>query len=87
MSGRDAFRAPGFWDVDLGIYKTISITERLKLQLRGETFNIFNHANEYVEGPLAVDTAGSPAYVPSCRACTNTYTDRRNLQLAAKFIF
>jgi hypothetical protein len=59
----------------------------LRLQLRGEAFNIFNHANLYVEGANAVDTAGSVPYVPSCRACTGTSADRRNLQLAAKIIF
>jgi outer membrane receptor protein involved in Fe transport len=87
MSGRDAFRAPGFWDLDLGLYKTFYLGEKLKLQIRGEAFNIFNHANLYVEGANAVDTAGSVPYVPSCRACTGTSADRRNLQLAAKIIF
>jgi hypothetical protein len=85
MSGRNAFTAPGTWFLDLGVYKTFAITERFKLQLRGESYNIFNHANLYVVGTAA--DVSSSAYIPACRGCTGTVTDRRNLQLAAKIIF
>ncbi len=85
MSGRNTFRAPGLWFVDVGVYKTFSFTERFKLQLRGEAYNIFNHANLYVLGAGA--DVSSSTYIPACRGCTGTVTDRRNLQLAAKFIF
>ncbi len=43
--GRNAFYAPGFADVDLSVIKNINITERFKLQLRAEMFNIFNRKN------------------------------------------
>ncbi len=43
--GRNAFRGPGFWNLDMGIIKNFSVTERVKLQLRGEFFNALNHAN------------------------------------------
>ncbi len=85
MTGRNTFRAPGVWFVDVGVYKTFSLTEKLRLQLRGEAYNIFNHPNLYVQGAAA--DVYSTAYIPACRACTETTTDRRNLQLAAKFIF
>jgi hypothetical protein len=85
MSGRNAFRAPGTWFVNLGVYKTFAFKERLKIQLRGEAYNIFNHANLYVVGAGA--DVSSSAFIPACRGCTGTTTDRRNLQLAAKFIF
>ena len=44
-TGKDAFRFPGLYTWDMGISRTFSITERWKLQLRGEFFNIFNHVN------------------------------------------
>lgn len=89
-TGRNTFRAPGIWDLDLGVYKSFQVTERVKLQLRGEAYNLMNHANLYVVGTAADDS--STSYIPSCRGCTptgfpNSTIDRRNLQLAAKIIF
>jgi len=43
--GRNALVGPPFKQWDLAIYKNTSITERLKLQLRAEFFNILNHPN------------------------------------------
>lgn len=85
MSGRDAFRAPGWWNLDAGLYKDTKITERVTLQLRAETFNIFNHANLYVVGSSA--DLGSGNAVTACYGCTGSTYDRRHLQLAAKILF
>src|ERR1700687_827530 len=79
MSGRDAFRAPGWWTMDFGLYKDTKITERFSFQLRGETFNLFNHANLYVVGASA--DLGSGNSVPACYGCTGSSYDRRHLQL------
>lgn len=43
--GRNMFRSPGFWNMDLGIQKNFQLTERFRLQFRTEMFNVFNHAN------------------------------------------
>jgi hypothetical protein len=48
--GRDYLRAPGYRDVDLGIFRNISF-ERLTLQLRGEATNAFNLVS--LNGPTA----------------------------------
>jgi hypothetical protein len=40
---RDLLRGPGTWQVDLGVAKHISLTERASLEFRSEFFNIFNH--------------------------------------------
>jgi hypothetical protein len=85
MTGRNTFRAPGNWDMDLGLYKTFRLTERLRFQLRAEAYNLFNHANLYVEG-IDADTAAT-SFIPACYGCSGSETDRRNLQLAAKLIF
>ncbi len=48
MNARNAFRGPGYWNMDLGIYKSFFLGERFKLQFRGEMYNVFNHANLYL---------------------------------------
>src|SRR6185503_1096795 len=42
-SGRNPFRGPGFWNVGLGLFRTIDFTNRVKLQFRAEAINAFNH--------------------------------------------
>jgi hypothetical protein len=46
-------RGPGFGDVDLSVFKNIPITERIKVQLRMETFNLLNRIN-LASGPGSV---------------------------------
>ena len=43
--GRNNLRAPGFFETDMTIYRTFSISERVKFQLRAEALNALNHAN------------------------------------------
>ena len=38
----DEFRRPAFWQVDLNFAKTTQITDRVRLQVRLEAFNLFN---------------------------------------------
>jgi hypothetical protein len=40
---RDVARGPGAWQMDLGLGKRIPLSERVRLQLRSEFFNLFNH--------------------------------------------
>ncbi len=42
---RNKFTGPGFSDVDLSFIKNIPITERVKIQLRADVFNLFNRIN------------------------------------------
>ena len=42
-SGRGILRGPGLNNWDLGLAKTFSITESLRMQFRAEMFNAFNH--------------------------------------------
>jgi len=44
-AGRNIFVAPSYYNLDIGIIKQISITERFKLDFRTEFFNALNHAN------------------------------------------
>jgi hypothetical protein len=85
MSGRDAFRAPGWWNMDVGLYKDTKLSERFSMQLRAELFNMFNHPNLYVVGSSA--DLGSGNSVNACYGCTGSTYDRRHLQLAMKITF
>jgi hypothetical protein len=44
-SGRNVLRAPGFWNVDLGLQRNIPFGTNMNLQVRVEAFNVFNHIN------------------------------------------
>jgi carboxypeptidase family protein/TonB-dependent receptor-like protein len=95
MSKRNAFRGPGYWNADLGLYKRVKLNEKYSMQLRLEAFNVFNHSNLFiVPGSLDVsgftDAAGNPtaSFIPAQRGVfTSGNLERRNVQLAAKFIF
>jgi hypothetical protein len=78
MSERNAFRGPGFWNLDASLFKNFQITEDKRLQFRFETYNTLNHANLAIFGGEAeVNTGIVPA----------GYFGRRNVQLAIKFLF
>lgn len=95
MSKRNAFRGPGYWNADLGLYKKVKLTERYSVQLRLEAFNVFNHANLFIV-PGSLDISGftdavgnpTPSFIPANRGVfTSGNLERRNVQIAAKFIF
>ena len=43
--GRNSLLGPNFRQFDFSIFKNTSITERLKMELRFEAYNLFNHPN------------------------------------------
>jgi outer membrane receptor protein involved in Fe transport len=93
MTGRSTFRGPGAWNLDVGLYKTTAVTERVKIQFRAEMFNALNHSNLYIQnfqndvssfGEMDAKRGVPPA------AVINTdfgFQERRNVQLAVKVIF
>ena len=86
MTQRNAFRGPGFYNIDAGLYKRIRFNEKYSLQLRLEAFNVFNHANLFID-PNQLD-ASSFSFVAARRGVfTSGNFERRNVQLAAKFVF
>jgi hypothetical protein len=54
--------APGFGDVDLSVFKNLPISERIKMQFRGEMFNLFNRINYAKPSLAAGNTAADPRY-------------------------
>ena len=43
--GRNALRGFGFWTLDLALSKNLYLSERVRLQIRGDMFNSLNHTN------------------------------------------
>ena len=76
--GRNAFRAPGLENWDLGVDKNFHITEGIKLQFRSEFFNIMNHTNF----GLPNQTSNSAAF----GTITTTYPARQ-IQFGLKLLF
>ncbi len=84
--GRNAFRAPGISQLDLGLSKFIGIRERLNLRIRADLFNVFNRAQ--FGAPNADISASNFGTITS--TISNYATGRgtpRELQLSAKIVF
>ncbi|MGB7436130.1 MAG: carboxypeptidase regulatory-like domain-containing protein [Candidatus Acidiferrum sp.] len=47
---RNQFRAPGYFDMDMALYKTFSLHERFNFGLGAQAFNVFNHPNFNLPG-------------------------------------
>jgi len=88
--GRNSFSGPGFAAVDFSIVKNLPIGERVKLQFRVETFNLFNRTNWANPGN---NLSASPTF----GLLTNTRNgggapgigpgEPRNVQLALRILF
>ena len=49
---------PGFYNIDASFYKVTSITERVKLRLEAQIFNLLNHKNFGQPNNLGVINTG-----------------------------
>jgi hypothetical protein len=91
--GRNILRGPGFINWDASISKVWRLSERFKLQVRGEMFNVANHAN------FAVGSVGSDLSSPDSLGRANATPDvqaanpvigsggSRHIQIGAKIIW
>lgn len=71
--GRNSLRGPLFWQVDVGLHRTFSLFERLKMQVRWEVFNVFNHANFlYPTTQTAVNLFGALTVPPDFGVITRS---------------
>jgi len=80
---RNSLPGPGLVNLDVSLSKTTTITERLKLEIRGDFFNLFNHA-EFANPDINPTDA-------TFGQITNTGVPgderERIIQLAARFSF
>jgi hypothetical protein len=80
MLKRNAFRGPGNWYFDIGVYKNFALTERFKLQFRSEFYNVFNHANLFLNAGN-VDVSSGAGNIGAFK------DGLRNIQLALRLTF
>jgi Carboxypeptidase regulatory-like domain len=83
-AGRNLIVGLGYVNVDFSLFKTIAFTERFKLQLRLESFNLSN--SPHFSNPDGVQSDGTFGQI------TRTYgpglnQGMRSMQIAGKFIF
>jgi hypothetical protein len=88
---------PAYINDSLGLFKTFTIKDAKKLEIRGEAFNLFNHAwNEFIASDprmyMGFNSDGSDEYkngidVNTVAGTVNNKTGHREISLAAKFYF
>jgi hypothetical protein len=78
-SGRNVLTGPGLVTLDFSVARVFAIRERVRLQLRGEAFNLANHPN--------FQQASGTQNSPSFGKITATLVDSREIQLALKLLF
>jgi hypothetical protein len=96
-SGYDRLRGPGLQNWDMSLFKNVSIKEKIRIQLRLEAYNAFNHTEwSSFNTALTFNTAGKVANLPTqlggsggrlgFGALNNTRAPRI-LQIGAKLYF
>ena len=86
--GRNTFVGPGQWYADMSLIKNFQITERVGLQFRAESFNIFNHTNFVLAEPgqAALETTHNQFPIGNFGQAGGTLNPR-NLQFGLKVSF
>lgn len=84
--GRNAFRAPGISQLDLGVSKFTNITERMSLRLRADLFNVLNRA-QFGAPNADISTANFGTITSTVSTYNAGRGTPRELQLSAKFVF
>ncbi len=77
--GRNTVYGPGMQTMDLGVVRSLDVTERAKLELRGEFFNALNHTN--------LGTPNRFVNTSSFGSITEVTTPGREIQLSARLSF
>ena len=86
-TGKGAFRLPGSYTWDMGLFKNFSITERWKLQFRAEYFNVFNRANFMDDSQVTGNSNFQKLSSTNNFGAINQAADPRIGQLALKVLF
>jgi hypothetical protein len=84
--GRNAIIGPGFQNLDFSVIKTTAITERVKVQFRADSFDLFNHPN-FGQPNRVVSSAATFGEITTTRFPTGDSGSSRQIQLALKLIF
>ncbi|MFB3921350.1 MAG: TonB-dependent receptor domain-containing protein [Terriglobia bacterium] len=76
-AGRNSLRGPGFFSANWALHKNLQLTERVGMEIRWESFNLFNNTNLGLpDGAVDSGTAG---------LITSLALPMRNMQWGVKF--
>jgi hypothetical protein len=78
-AGRGVVRGPGYFDWDGALIKNFNFNERSALQMRGEFFNVDNHANPNGFYSTNITSSGFGEI--------SSYRQARQVQIGAKLVF
>jgi hypothetical protein len=83
--GRNVVIGPGFDNTDFSIMKTAELSDKIRIQLRVEVFDLFNHANFGQPG----NVVGTPGFgrITNTRFPTGESGSSRQIQVGIKLIF
>lgn len=91
---RNFFKQPSIWYTDLRISRRFNITEKTKLELLAEAFNLFNRTEVTTVNTLLYTISGTnltfnsgPAGFSSITGADSTLFRERQVQFAARFEF
>ncbi len=84
--GRNHFRGPGINNWDTVLQKTVSLTERVNLQFRAETYNLFNRVQFGQPGNLTSDPGTFGQSTSEVRRADDT-SGARQIQFGMKLQF
>ncbi len=79
--GRNAFHGPGYDPVDASVFKNFVITERVKMELRAEGYNLLN-TPQFVNPNTNVNDSANFGTINATRQ-----SSERELQFAVRFTF
>jgi hypothetical protein len=80
-SPRNTVRGPGYWNVDLGIFRSVRFASSASVQFRLEFLNVFNHPNLSNPGNNISDAANF-GFITS-----TTGVGERNIRLGLRATF
>jgi hypothetical protein len=81
-SPRNTLRGPGFWNIDLGLFRTIDLPGSVRMQFRFEALNALNHPN-FANPGNNISDAGTFGFITQT---TGNYGER-NIRLGVRVTF
>lgn len=97
--GRNTYRYPGTYSIDLRASRTLTLSDKTRLEIMMQGFNLLNHQNVtqisttgyMISGASSVDTDPVLTYQPTFRTVTNSNSTNlyreRQLELVARLRF
>jgi hypothetical protein len=86
-AGYDKLRGPGWWNMDMNLQKNIKWSNHYNLQVRADSYNIFNHPN-FATPNASVYASGTNSALGTITSTSSTPTyEARSVEFGAKFNF